>query len=110
MINGSCLETVSQICFLGIIIDYKLSWKSHISKVTEKIHESIGILCKVRHTLNKLMRIKLNKTFVVPHLNYCNIVWVSTTVSNLKKLEATQRKAIKFPLGVPRDTPTKNLF
>ena len=83
---------------------------THICKVNEKINKCIGILYKVRNTLNKLMRMKLYKTFVLPHLNYCNIVWESTIVSNLKKLEATQRKAIKFALGVPRDTPTKTIF
>ena len=93
-----------------VSVDDKLSWKPHSCKVNEKINKCIGIQYKVRHTLNKLMRIKLYKTFVLPHLKYCNIVWASIIVSNLKKLEAGQRKAIKIALGVPRDTPTKTIF
>ena len=37
--------------FLGITINNKLHWNSHINKVTKKISKTVGILIKLRSFL-----------------------------------------------------------
>ena len=39
--------------FLGVISDDKLTWKDHISLVTSKLANTVGILYLVRHLLNR---------------------------------------------------------
>ena len=43
-INGSNIEFVENFMFLGITINNKLNWNSHINKVTNKISKTVGIL------------------------------------------------------------------
>ena len=43
-INGSNIEFVETFMFLGITINNKLNWNSHINKVTNKIIKTVGIL------------------------------------------------------------------
>ena len=47
-INGSNIEFVETFMFLGITINNKLNWNSHINKVTNKIFKTVGILNKLR--------------------------------------------------------------
>ena len=42
-INGSNIEFVENCMFLGITINNKLNWNSHINKVTNKISKTVGI-------------------------------------------------------------------
>uniref|UniRef100_A0A8C6TNG6 Reverse transcriptase domain-containing protein n=1 Tax=Neogobius melanostomus TaxID=47308 RepID=A0A8C6TNG6_9GOBI len=45
-IEGVVLDTVSEIKFLGVIIDSKLSWKPHIRHIQGKVSKSISIINK----------------------------------------------------------------
>lgn len=38
--------------FLGVLVDQHLSWKQHISHITEKISKTIGIIGKSRFFLS----------------------------------------------------------
>ena len=52
--NGELLLRFNETNFLGVNVNCKLSWSIHIWLIASKISESIGILDKVRYTLNKL--------------------------------------------------------
>ena len=43
------LECKEYVKYLGVLIDYKLSWKNHIGSVALKISKTIGLLSKLRH-------------------------------------------------------------
>lgn len=51
-IDGIQLEQVDENPFLGVIIDHKLCWKSHVAHVKSKMYKSVGILQKVKFTLS----------------------------------------------------------
>lgn len=52
-IQGANIERVKEITFLGVIIDEKLNWKSHIKHIQNKISKSIAILYRAKHMLDK---------------------------------------------------------
>ena len=70
----------------------------------------IGILYKARHLLSMNWRMTLYKTFVLPHLNYCNIVWSSTYPTYLKSVVVKQKLALKSALNVPLITSSESVF
>ena len=109
-LNGKEIKQVQEIKFLGVFIDDKLTWKSHIQYINTKISKSIGILYKVRHILNKEWKMNLYKTFVVPYLNYCNIIWASTYKTSLNTLLIKQKRALKIVLNLPFLTPSAYVF
>ena len=51
-INDIKIKQVTNLKFLGIIIDDKLDWKSQINYVSTKLSRAIGILNKVKFKLN----------------------------------------------------------
>ena len=109
-IGGKTLKQVHSTSFLGVHIDDKLTWKKHIEHVNIKVCKSIGILKKLCNTLSKSSLIKLYKCLVLPHINYCNIVWGATHKTSLSNLFISQKKAIKIALHLPKRTPTNLLF
>ena len=70
-INGTCIIEVTETKFLGVIIDYKLNWSSHVMNINKKIAKGIGIILKARKVFNNETLISLYYTFVYPYLNYC---------------------------------------
>ena len=55
-------------------------------------------------------KMELYNTFVLPHLNYCNIVWATASKTNLKSLNVAQKRALKIALDLPMRTPSVNVF
>ena len=69
--------------FLGIIIDQRLCWKSHISFTSKKISKTVGIIAKARYYLSSKLLLTLYFSLVYPYLTYRNGAWSSTYCSNL---------------------------
>ena len=43
------LECREFVKYLGVLIDYKLSWNNHIDTIFLKISRTVGLLSKLRH-------------------------------------------------------------
>ncbi len=83
ILNGITIERVSEFRFLGVLIDEKFKWKSHIAYVRNKMCKNIAVLSKVKFMLNyKAMR-SLYCSFILPYLMYCLEVWGNSYFTNL---------------------------
>ncbi len=69
--------------FLGVIIDHKLCWKSHINHVKTKISKSIAILNIIKHIFNEKALYILYCALIVPYITYCVEVWGHAYKTNL---------------------------
>jgi hypothetical protein len=48
-INQKSIKQEISFKYLGVMMDWSLSWKDHVHQVSKKISRSIGILLKLRH-------------------------------------------------------------
>ena len=96
--------------FLGVILDEKLSWKPHISYLTNKISKSVGIFRKSSFYLPKSFLRTLYYAMVCPYLHYCYIVWASTYKTNLKRIVSLQKWVIRILNRAKYDAPSKPIF
>ena len=99
-----------QLRFLGVILDEKLSWKPHISYITNKISKSIGIIRKSSFYLSKSSLRSLYYAMVYPYLHYCNIVWASTYKTNLQRIVRLHKRVIRILNRAKYDAPSKPIF
>ena len=74
---GEVIEVVKEIKYLGVIIDDKLKFSSHINYVCKKIAKKIGVLKRVSWYLSIDSRKLVYNTIVLPHFNYCSTVLIS---------------------------------
>ena len=49
--KSQILEMKNFVKYLGILIDFDLSWKNHIDLICQKISKTLGILARLRHTI-----------------------------------------------------------
>ncbi len=70
-VDGFIIERVHENKFLGVTIDDKISWKSHIKHVQNKVSRSISVLYKAKHLLDYKSRHILYCALILPYLNNC---------------------------------------
>ena len=66
---------VSSFNFLGIILDQSLSWKKHVSVVTNKISKTLGILYRLKDIFPENILLTIYQSLIASHMNYGLLVW-----------------------------------
>ena len=82
--------------YLGVLIDYKLSWKNHIDSITLKLSKTIRLLSKIRHFVPFHTLVSIYNCLVVPYLWYGLIARGVTGKTKLNKLLILQKLALCF--------------
>ena len=102
--GGTNLAVTSEEKDLGVLIDDKLLFRSHIKGVVSKANKVLGLIRIGFSCLDKDMFLNLYPVLVRPHLEYCVQVWSPHWRRDIKLVEGVQRRATKL---VPelRDLP-----
>ena len=102
--NGNKVElaTVNEEKDLGVIIDRDLSFKSHVSEVTNKATQKVGSIKRGFKYINKPVFNTLYKSQVRPGLEYGHAVWKPNQITELRRIEQVQRRATKLVASIRR--------
>lgn len=106
-IRGLCLERVNVTKFLGVYIDDKLIFKSHIDHVCGKVSKSLGILYKLTSYVPCDVLLSLYYSLVHSHFIYALTSWGGSAAIHMEKLNVLQRRAIKL---LPREHDFSNIL
>lgn len=106
----SKLIEFNYIKFLGVIIDDKLSWTSHIQYICSKISKGIGIIAKARKYVNNRSLITLYYSFIYPYILYCIEVWGRATENCMKPLYILQKKIVRMIDSAPFSSNSLPIF
>ena len=93
-INDTTVEVVDDFKFLGIMLNKHLKWTTHTDMIANKISKYIGVLSRLKHTLQSRILITLYNTLILPHFYYGLPLWGHHT-SRLHKL---QKRALRTKL------------
>ena len=97
MVSGEeTLEDVSYEKDLGVYVDDKLSFETHVTKVVNTANKITGIIYRNFKMMGDEVFTNLYKTLVRPHLEYSSVVWSPLTVRDQKRIEAVQRRATRL--------------
>ena len=91
--NISCDEVVK---LLGVDIDFQLNFDYHIKNICKKAVQQLNILKRIGKNLSKLNRLTIFHTFILSNFNFCPLSWHFCFVSNTKKIEKIQERALRF--------------
>ena len=94
-ISGQPVPYTPIIKYLGVHLDYQLSFKDHIAKLKEKINKYVGIFYHTRHLLPKRCRGVLYFSFVFSYIYYCAEIYGNATNVNLKSLQVLQYRVLR---------------
>ena len=98
-LNGSKLEIVGSVKYLGITISSDLTWSKHINIISSKARKLVGLLfrqfyrCADTDTIRKLYI-----AIIRPHLEYASQVWDPYLQKDQQTLENIQKFACRVCL------------
>ena len=95
--NGdSKMESVSCEKDLGMHIDSKLSFETHVTKSVSKANRNLGIIHRSFKQMGEEVFVNLHKSLVRPHVEYASVVWNPSCIRDQKLTEGVQRRATKL--------------
>ena len=101
-INDSPLESCDSYKYLGVIIDKKLTWKTHMAHINSKIIMACGALAKLRNRGIKIDVLKnVYHALVHSYLRYGILIWGSASQFVMNSLQTLMNKAIRIMTNAP---------
>ena len=73
--NNQIVCATSSQKHLGMILDVKLDFKSHVKEKCSKFNKGVGVIKKLRNILPRKSLLTIYKSFVRPHLEYGDIIY-----------------------------------
>jgi ribonuclease HI len=110
IMEGKALEYSNEMKYLGVTINKRLSWTTHVTERTKKAGKLLNM---VRNVIGQNWGLDPDKilwthtAIVRPKVCYASMVWatsIGTTMS--KKMEQLQRKVLLGASAAMRSTPT----
>ena len=105
-INGKKIEQVAEFGFLGVMIDSKLNWTAHTTKIAGNISRTIGIMKKIKRFAPTEVLKTLYQSLVLPHLHYGIRAWGLAHA----KIFNIQKKAIRIMVNAKMNAHTSPIF
>ena len=92
-IDGSQVKATDNVELLGVVIDNKFNFKSHISKLIKKVGKQSDILNRFEHILSFSSKIRICRVFIMPHFSS---IWNSCLKEDSDRLERLHERSLRY--------------
>ena len=72
--------------YLGVIRDECLTFESDINYIHNKASKKMGAIRKIRECVDETTALRLYKSLILPHFDFCDTVYMTATKESLNKL------------------------
>ena len=108
-INNEIIQTVPSFKYLGILLDSTLNYNLHISSVITTVIHKTTPLSKVKRYLCDKTVLQIYKSMILPCIDYADVVFANSNVSDIEKLQRLQNRCLKICPGRDRLFNTERL-
>ena len=95
-IDNKAVKVKSSVQLLGVQIDVELNFNLHIGKICRSAANQLNALIRLRKFLGFEEKNVLTKSYFYSNFNYCPLVWMFSHANSIKKVEALQKRALRF--------------
>jgi len=95
-LNGINISCEDEVKLLGVTIDFKLNFNTHISNICKKAARQLNVLKRIGKHLNRLGKLTIYYSFIMSNFSYCPLTWHFCGEQNTKKIEKIQERALRF--------------
>ena len=100
-LRGHSIERCASVKCLGLVTDDGFTWKEHIRSVRRKCFRQLAGLRKLRDVLPAALKKNIYNAQVLPHLDYCSVLWQECAKSLQLKVEEIQYYGMRLVLSKP---------
>ena len=97
--NGTTIERVQNYKYLGIWLDEKITFNTHIEVLAKKLRMKLGFLYRHRSCFPWSTRKKLIEALFISALDYGDIIYRNASATTLKSLDPVYHSALRFITG-----------
>jgi hypothetical protein len=101
---GQPIEWVDTARYLGVTLDSRLTWRSHIVQFRKKASKRLGVLgCLLNRRSGLSIRngVLLYKQLIRPMMNYACPIWRCAASSYVEQLHDLHSKCLRIATGAP---------
>jgi hypothetical protein len=95
-LNNNEIKCEDEVILLGVTLDFRLKFHSHISNICKKASKQLNILKRIGKNLCKLGKLNIYHSFILSNFNYCPLTWHFCGEIYTKKIEKIQERALRF--------------
>ena len=95
-LNGINLSCEDEVKLLGVTIDFKLNFNTHIFNICKKAARQLNALKRIGKHLNCLGKLTIYYSFIMSNFSYCPLTWHFCGEQSTKKIEKIQERALRF--------------
>jgi Reverse transcriptase (RNA-dependent DNA polymerase) len=96
------VSNVQSARFLGLIVDSRLTWESHIQRIVGKLRYLGKFLLKLRHLLTTDMAMTLVKVLAMPVVDLFDVIYGMASTSALHTLDVAFNDLLRIVLRVSK--------
>ena len=100
-IQGEVVNRAADVKFLGMIINDKLNYKSHVLSLSKKLSAVVGVMSKLYHFVPCAVLSHVYFALFQSVLSYGIAVWGGCGRTNRGRIEGVQRRAFKLLNKLP---------
>ena len=93
------IKRVSSTKTLGVLLYECITWSDHVDNEAKKTAKGIGMLRWSKHLLDRDTYKTIYNAFVLPHFDYCALVWNNCSKTLQNKLQKLQNKVCRIITG-----------
>ena len=101
--DGDIIEWVTEFEYLGLLIDKRLSFSSHIQSVNKQLNKLLGVIYSMSSLVPQSVLITLYNSLVLSKVMYNVIIWGGTFKVHTDTINVTINKILRVVLGVKYD-------
>ncbi len=98
-IHDHQLQTVESAKYLGLHIDSKLNFNTHVDKTVKKANGVRAMVQRNTQFCPRTTKAEAYKTLVRPVVEYASSIWSPHTTKNKEKVESVQRKGARYVMS-----------
>lgn len=105
-----CLDKVSSLKYLGVILDDRLNWSHHLQVLSGRIRKLMIVFRKLRHVAEWSFLKTIYYSLCQSIIDYCIPVWGGSAKTKMLSIERAQRAVLKVITYRPIIYPTTQLY
>lgn len=110
VLQDTILEVVSEIKYLGVILDKNLTFSAHVDYISKKAGAKLGEMRRIGRDLSCNMRGTVYRTIVAPLFEYCASIFVGLSETNKQRLQKLQNQGMRIILRCSRRERVVNML
>ena len=96
ILNNNEIASSNEKKLLGILLDSKLNFDSHITSLCKNAGQKLKALARINHYLNQDQKLLILNSLVKSQFSYCPLIWMFTSLYLNNALNSIHKRALRL--------------